>query len=312
MLASQGSKDASERSCEGLRPQRAPDMSRQIHRRRALAPSIFHAQQVRPADDPSADPTRLRRVILLSAALTLGLYLVPFGQLLAWPLRLGATFVHELGHGLTAAALGGQFESLQIFGNGSGVARHSGTASGLASGLVAMGGLVGPAVAGAALLTLARWPRASRVVWALVAIVMIALGLTVLRGLATFAFAVAAVALSWWMIRRASDEVARGGLVFLAVQLALSVLSNADYLFTDTAHTGAGTMPSDVAVMADALGGTYWVWGTVCGAVSLAVAVAAVVAAWRAPRPWGHRLRRWRRRRSSKNETVQSSKKALR
>ena len=134
---------------------------------------------------------------------------------------------------------------------------------------------------------------------------MIALG-SVLRP-ATFAFALATAALSWWMIRRASDEVARGGLVFLAVQLALSVLSNADYLFTDTAHTGAGTMPSDVAVMADALGGTYWFWGAVCGALSGGVAVAAVVAAWRQPRPWSQRLARWRRRRSSKNETSKPS-----
>ena len=42
-------------------------------------------------------------------------------------------------------------------------------------------------------------------------------------------------------------------LLLLAVQLALSVFSRGDYLFTNVALTSAGPMPSDVAVMSDAL-----------------------------------------------------------
>ena len=42
-------------------------------------------------------------------------------------------------------------------------------------------------------------------------------------------------------------------LLFFSCQLALSVFSRSDYLFTDVAQTGNGPMPSDVAQMADAL-----------------------------------------------------------
>jgi Peptidase M50B-like len=77
---------------------------------------------------------------------------------------------------------------------------------------------------------------------------------------------------------RGSTGTAQISLVFLATQLALSVFSRADYLFTDVAVTGGGTMPSDTAVIATALGGTYWLWGLACGAFSLAVLGAGV--AW--------------------------------
>jgi membrane-associated phospholipid phosphatase len=59
--------------------------------------------------------------------------------------------------------------------------------------------------------------------------------------------------------------------VFLAVQLALSVFSRGDYLFTDVARTGEGTFPSDVANMSSALFLPYWFWGALCGAFSVAV-----------------------------------------
>ena len=74
--------------------------------------------------------------------------------------------------------------------------------------------------------------------------------------------------------RRGTPETARFALVFFAVQLALSVFSRSDYLFTRLAETGAGSAPSDVARMAEALFLPYWFWGGLCGAVSVAVLAA--------------------------------------
>ena len=71
---------------------------------------------------------------------------------------------------------------------------------------------------------------------------------------------------------------AQGTLVFLAVQLALSVFTRGDYLFTEVAHSSAGAMPSDVAVMASHLGGPFWVWGLACGLISVLVLVGGL--AW--------------------------------
>jgi hypothetical protein len=40
-------------------------------------------------------------------------------------------------------------------------------------------------------------------------------------------------------------------------------------MFTRTVLTGAGPMPSDVAVMAAALFLPYWFWGAACGVLSV-------------------------------------------
>ena len=71
---------------------------------------------------------------------------------------------------------------------------------------------------------------------------------------------------------RASARVAQVALALMAVQLSLSVFSRADYLFTESAGTG----PSDVAQMADALLLPYWFWGFVCGAFSVFVLVVGI------------------------------------
>ena len=63
----------------------------------------------------------------------------------------------------------------------------------------------------------------------------------------------------------------QAALVFLAVQLALSVFSRGDYLFSSVARTQTGEMPSDVAHIATALGGPYWLWGAIVGTFSLGV-----------------------------------------
>ena len=60
-------------------------------------------------------------------------------------------------------------------------------------------------------------------------------------------------------------------ILLLAVQLALSVFSRGDYLFTSMALTSSGPMPSDVAVMSTALFLPYWLWGLVCGGISVAL-----------------------------------------
>jgi hypothetical protein len=65
--------------------------------------------------------------------------------------------------------------------------------------------------------------------------------------------------------------VSQLALVFLAVQLSLSVYSRGDYLFTDVARMSGGDMPSDVANMASALFLPYWFWGALCGALSVVV-----------------------------------------
>jgi hypothetical protein len=216
---------------------------------------------------------RARWVLFISAAVTMALYVVPYGHLIARPLMYLSTLVHELGHGLAAMVAGGSFVKLEMWSDGSGAAL-TGSISSWQRAVTIAGGLVGPAVAAAVGFAVARRARWSR--WALGAIGLLLVWAMIFKmrngfGLMVAGIVAGAALLVAW---RASADVAQLVLGFLSVQLALSVFSRGDYLFTDTAQTGAGLGPSDSAQLAQALFGPYWLWGGVCAAVSIAALAA--------------------------------------
>ena len=62
---------------------------------------------------------RVALFLLLSVIATLLLYfVVPFGRLIAYPLVLLSTLAHELGHGIAAVLVGGDFEQFVMHDNG--------------------------------------------------------------------------------------------------------------------------------------------------------------------------------------------------
>lgn len=214
--------------------------------------------------------------LLAAVAGTLILQRLPYGGLIGWPLVLIGTLAHEGGHALTALALGGDVHGLSIYADGSGVASWSGSLGRVGRAAVAAGGLVGPAVVAAGLFAAARTLRGARATLGLIGLGLLLFELLIVRNAFGLVF-VGAVALSALALAaRARGEVVRGAVVFVALQLSLSVFSRSDYLFTDTAHTGAGVMPSDVAQMAAALWLPYPVWGALCGAVSIGVLLLGV------------------------------------
>ncbi len=227
-------------------------------------------------------PTERARVVLLvSVGLTVLLYVVPYGGYLAYPLMLLSTLAHEMGHGIAALLIGGSFHRFQMWPDGSGVATWSGEVGAMSRALVAAGGLLGPAVAAAVGFAVGRTIRGARgALIALAAILGLAL-LLVVRNV--FGFIFVAVVLSGCVLaaRKASGDVAQLVLIFLAVQLALSVFSRGDYLFTEVARTATGVMPSDVGQMAEALFLPYWFWGLGCGAVSVLVLLYGLKVFWR-------------------------------
>ena len=224
---------------------------------------------------------RARVVLLVSVVLTALLYTVPYGRYLAYPLMLLSTLAHEMGHGIAALLVGGSFHRFEMWPDGSGVAVWGGDVGVLSRAAVAAGGLVGPAVAAAVGFAVGRTVRGARgALTGLAAILGLAL-LLVVRNLFGVLFVGVVLAGCFLAARRASGEVAQLILIFLAVQLALSVFSRGDYLFTPTAETAAGPMPSDVGQMAVALFLPYWFWGLVCGSLSVAVLVYGIRAYWR-------------------------------
>ena len=219
-----------------------------------------------------------RRVLLASLGITALLYIIPGGEIVGYPLLLLSTFVHEMGHGLSAIAVGGRFIDLQIFADGSGVA-VTGTSGGAVSrAAVAAGGLVGPAFASAAGFTLGRRPRIARISVLIGGILTLVAGVVWVRSLVGWLIVLGLAAIS---LARGDGDPA-GPLVAAVAGVPVGAawpvgVQPRESCFAEGASTGAGFGPSDSAAIADALLLPYWFWGAVCGLVSL---LALAYGAW--------------------------------
>ena len=211
--------------------------------------------------------------LIAASAATFALYLLfyrfPEGRLLVWPLVLLSTLVHELGHGLTALLLGGQFTGLYIWADGSGVALYAANFGRLRHAAVAAGGLLGPPSLAYALFVAGRHPRSARRALGVVAIVLtIVLWLWARNPFG--AVFIGALALTLGLISlRGSPRVAQFSSVFVGVQMALSVFSRGDYLFMREAVTAQGVGLSDTSQIAQALYLPFWFWGALIAVLSI-------------------------------------------
>jgi hypothetical protein len=235
-----------------------------------------------PALSLKRSPTHEARWVLVgSLVATILLYIIPYGDRVAYPLMLLSTLAHEAGHGVTALLVGGNFHRLSLWADGSGIAYWSAAPNRIRTALVAAGGLVGPAMVATLGFYLGRRPERARKTLAVVAAILAVALLLLVRGLFGWLFVATVAGACALTARKADAKTARLVLIFLSVQLALSVFSRADYLFTPVAATASGDMASDTAVIAQALWLPHWVWGTACGAVSILALAYGVRAYWR-------------------------------
>lgn len=221
---------------------------------------------------------RARLVLIATVAVTSVLHLVPFLRVLAWPLTFVSTVAHEMGHGLAAVLVGGRFEALRMWSDGSGAATWSALVGRLGHATIAAGGLLGPALAAAVLFLAGRGQRSARAALGVLGVGLLVADLAVVRSLFGAVFIGVLGLLLLGLALKAPGWLAQASLVFVAVQLSLSVFSRADYLFTPVARTAAGGMPSDVARIAEALLLPYWFWGGCCALVSVAALLVGLVA----------------------------------
>jgi hypothetical protein len=226
-----------------------------------------------------ASPRRQAAIVLLgSVAITLAMFLIPSPEHTWWllaPFRWLHIYVHEFGHGIAALLAGGEFDRFEMWSY-SGVA-HTSTSGNLATAFVCAGGLCGPAVVGGLFLAAGRSPRLARLALAGFGAFLVASLVLWTRTPFGLAFGAVVAALSLAVALRARSAHAQIVLVFLGVQLALSVYTGGGYLFTQYATIQNGEHhASDTQVMASALGLPYWFWGIVCAAFSALVLLAGL------------------------------------
>jgi hypothetical protein len=220
-----------------------------------------------PSRSASASPG----LLLLAAAAIVVAWQVPYGPQLLYPLSLLATFAHEMGHGLAALLVGGEFDRLSLHADGSGLAHWRGDVGRLARVAIAAGGLLGPSVAGVALLLLAGSTRRSRLLlWAFAGGLVFCAAMWV-RNPFGIAFLLATAAVLAAAGRWLRDSGAAFLLHLLAAVLCLSWFRDLDYMFSANAVIAGVERPSDTAVIAQALWLPYWFWGAMVAALSLAL-----------------------------------------
>jgi hypothetical protein len=195
-----------------------------------------------------------RSLLILSTAVVVLVWQLPYGQQLLYPLTLLATYAHEMGHGLTALLTGADFDQMLLHADGSGVAMWRGNPGRLAS----------------------RKPRFARGVLALFSVLLLVSTAVWTRNAFGIAFLLT-VALTLGLAAKALPDAAAAFVLHLiAATLCLSWFNNLGYMFSAQAIVNAVAMPSDSAVIAQALWLPYWFWGGVVAVFSLGVTALAV------------------------------------
>ena len=215
---------------------------------------------------------QLNYIILAIAVLVFLLLQLPYFAIAQYPFRLLGTWFHEMGHGLTAICVGGSFKYLEIYANGGGIAYYTLTSQflpiSIGNAIVAIGGLLGPAIAGAVLIAGAKYTKSASILLRFL-IGMIILSLVIwIRSywgiIVLGAFAVLFIVIT--LLKNKKIEV--GTLLFLGMQSVLSSYLQLNYLFTKEFVRGGQVQISDTQAIAKNTFGTYWMWAIIVIAIS--------------------------------------------
>ena len=228
---------------------------------------------------PSGRPNRHSLVwLVVAAGLTVLLWRFPWGNYILYPFTLLATWFHEMGHGLMAVLLGGEFHRLEIYPDGSGLAIHSGELflGRVGQALVAAAGPMGPPLAGALFILTSRRHSTTRLGLVLLGSLLLLstllwvrspFGLLFLLGMGLGILAVARWASPW--LRGFAAQ-------FLGVQACVSTYHQLDYLFTASAVINGQVIHSDSSQIAQNLFLPYWFWGGVMAVSSLVLLITSL------------------------------------
>jgi hypothetical protein len=222
-------------------------------------------------------------IVIAAAVLFIFSHYVPFGDVALYPLTLFTTWVHEMGHGLTALLVGGSFDSLDIYRNAGGLARAY-APWGWPDALVAAGGLLAPPLVGAAILAIVHGPRRSRILLGFLALALVASMILFVRtpvGIAAMTVVALVLGAAAWALdgdhRVILSQV-------LGVVLALDTVTRmVGYAFMKEVTLEGKTTPSDVGIIALNLGGSHIWYGLAITTIALGLLALGLWWAWGRP-----------------------------
>jgi len=230
--------------------------------------------------DPSSD--ELATLFWIAVGVSIIVPRLPFGRQVLYPFALLGTWVHEMGHGLTAVAVGGRFRRLEIYPNLGGQAHSSGI-WGVRKAIVAAGGLLGPAVAGG--LVIVTGSRDQTAGWILAALA-VAIGLSLLAVVRNL-FGWVSLGVIAVVLAPLAAYGPEGLRIFLAqligIQFCLAFWGTLDYMFTRQFVRDGRIFDSDTQEIANVLILPYWFWAALIAVLSLGLLSGAFYLAWMIP-----------------------------
>lgn len=226
--------------------------------------------------------------IILAGLVTAGLWqFPPYGDYILWPFTLLATWVHEMGHGMTAELLT-DFVRLEIYEDAGGVAHTAQSKNGVVNGLIAAAGLLGPAFAGSFFIIFGKKEKSARYLLGGLGLVMLlSIIFYVRNGFGVFAVGGWVLALMA-MTAFAPDKLCYFAVQFIGLQFCINNFKDFDYMFIESfERPGGQVMLSDTGAMAQNLFLPYWVWGSLVAGSSILMLVASLYMAHGKPNKAG-------------------------
>ena len=219
-------------------------------------------------------------LLVLAGIITVGVWQLPFGGLILYPFTLLSTWFHEMGHGLTAIFMGADFDYLEINANAGGFAvssnRHNmWLGNRLGSVMISLGGLIGPAIAGAIFIIIGTKKRLSTIILSAFSIFLMLSGVIWIRSLVGIAVIIGFGLLTGLIALKGKIRLQQFTIQFLGMQAALATFRRMDYLFTANANVGGRVLTSDVGKIEENLFLPYWFWGILISTLSILLIIGA-------------------------------------
>ncbi|MCJ8279709.1 MAG: M50 family metallopeptidase [Rivularia sp. ALOHA_DT_140] len=206
--------------------------------------------------------------LLIGIAFATGiLWQIPAGKIILYPLTLLSTWYHEMAHGLMAVLLGGNFKKLEIFANGSGLARYEYRGSlflgRIGKVLVSAAGPMGPPIIGAGFILASRsWQTSQQLLIILGSFMLISVLIWVRTGIGILVIILLGLIILGIGLE-ASPQVKVFAIQFLGVQACISTFRDFNYVFRYCNGY------SDTAKIAKLLFLPHWFWGILITTVSI-------------------------------------------
>lgn len=219
------------------------------------------------------DNQRKAILLFMITIINISLFQFELGRQILYPFTILGTWFHEMSHGLMAILNGGNFEKLEIFSDGSGVATSSGELffGRISRALVALAGPLGPTAFGYLFFRIAKNEKAINYgLWFLSLLMIISLFIWI-RSIYGLVVIGAMSGLILYVSLQSNKTLKEGTVLFLGLQACISVYLSLGYILTEEVAIGNQVMKSDTGVVEEMLFLPHYIWGIVIIFISIYV-----------------------------------------